>query len=86
MRRGEVPDGGGEEFQPRPDSRRIDDLTGSAVGEFERRRSRKGEIGCGFGVVIVTSDNGDAELLVCCMSSSSSRKGCSQSGIWEFSY
>jgi hypothetical protein len=77
IRRGEVPEGGGEEFQPRPDSRRMEDLTGSAVGEFESRRSRKGEMGCCFGVLIVKSDDGDGELVVCGMSSSSSGDGCS---------
>ena len=41
----------GGEFQPMPDSRRIDDLIGS--GELDKSRSRSGDLR----LAIVTSDN-----------------------------
>jgi hypothetical protein len=78
MRSGEVPFafelGGGEELQPSPDSRNIDDLTGSlglALGECElevSRRSRKGVSGRGLGVLIVR--DGDDEYIFSLSSSS----------------
>jgi hypothetical protein len=60
--------GGGDEFQPSPDSRRIEDLTGSlpfALGElllFEvRRRSRNGVNGRGLGVLVVIDGDEDED-------------------------
>ena len=56
---------GGDELHPRPDSRRIEDLTGSIApfGElFEIiRRSRSGVSGRGLGVLIVANDGSSDE-------------------------
>ena len=66
------PDSGGGDVQPMPDSRRIEDLTGSflvpmVVGELDvTLRSRSGVIdrGCSLCVLIVQHGCNDVELVV----------------------
>ena len=50
---GVFPGGGDPVFQPRPDSRRMEDLTESEAGEFESRRSVKGDSARGLCELIV---------------------------------
>lgn len=56
--------GGDPAFQPRPDSRRMEDLTGSEVGEFESRRSLRGDSAWFLCELIVGNDGGGVELVV----------------------
>jgi hypothetical protein len=57
-------DGGEDELQPRPDSRRMDDLTGSLTsgGVAVRRRSLRGVSWRGLGVVISDDDDDEGSV------------------------